>query len=145
MLSTSHQGQVAEALEALLSIEKAQRLGEDIGGTRRACMVCMATMHHQCHHISAPDLAAAHSFTRMQAILEVLREAGDWPGLNEHILLLAKRRSQLKQVGAVSCDTSISPALAVRSCRHAEQWNWLLMLVHAGRASVRASGDGLHR
>ena len=28
---------------------------------------------------------------------QVLREADDWPGLNEHILLLAKRRSQLKQ------------------------------------------------
>ena len=27
----------------------------------------------------------------------MLREANDWPGLNEHILLLAKRRSQLKQ------------------------------------------------
>lgn len=29
--------------------------------------------------------------------LQVLRAADDWPGLNEHILLLAKRRSQLKQ------------------------------------------------
>lgn len=29
--------------------------------------------------------------------MQVLREADDWPGLNEHILLLAKRRSQLKQ------------------------------------------------
>lgn len=68
------QGQVAEATEALLNIEKAQRLGEDIGGTRRACT----------------------------AVLDVLHAAGDWKGLNEHILLLAKRRSQLKQVGCTS-------------------------------------------
>ncbi len=30
-------------------------------------------------------------------MFQVLRAVPDWPGLNEHILLLAKRRSQLKQ------------------------------------------------
>ena len=37
-----------------------------------------------------------------KAILEVLYNAGDWQQLNEHILLLAKRRSQLKQVSDLS-------------------------------------------
>lgn len=62
-------GHVTEATEGLLGIEKTQRLAEDVGGTRRAC----------------------------QALLEVLHVAGDWKGLNDHILLLTKRRSQLKQ------------------------------------------------
>ena len=31
------------------------------------------------------------------AILEVLHTANDWKGLNEHIILLSKRRAQLKQ------------------------------------------------
>lgn len=64
------QGKLSEALEGLLGLEKQQRLAEDITGTKMACT----------------------------AILTILREAGDWKGLNEHILLLAKRRSQLKQV-----------------------------------------------
>ena len=64
------QGKPSEALEGLLGLEKQQRLAEDITGTKMACT----------------------------AILTILREAGDWKGLNEHILLLAKRRSQLKQV-----------------------------------------------
>eukprot|EP00891_Asterochloris_glomerata_P006770 jgi/Astpho2/6770/e_gw1.00103.16.1_t len=63
------QGKLSEALEGLLGLEKQQRLAEDITGTKMACT----------------------------AILTILREAGDWKGLNEHILLLAKRRSQLKQ------------------------------------------------
>lgn len=62
-------GNVSDAVEGLLAIEKVQRLAEEVGGTRRAC----------------------------QAILEVLHTAGDWKGLNDHILLLSKRRSQLKQ------------------------------------------------
>ena len=65
------QGVRGEALETLLGVEKVQRLAEDVTGTRLAC----------------------------QAILEVLFEAKDWPSLNEHIILLSKRRSQLKQVG----------------------------------------------
>ena len=51
-------------------MEKQQRLAEDITGTKMACT----------------------------AIIEVLYNAKDWKLLNEHILLLAKRRSQLKQV-----------------------------------------------
>ena len=64
------QGGVAEALETLLGIEKAQRLAEDVTGTRMACT----------------------------AVLDVLFDAKDWAGINEHIILLSKRRSQLKQV-----------------------------------------------
>lgn len=65
------QGSREEAVETLLAIEKGQRLAEDVTGTRLACT----------------------------AVLEVLFEAKDWAGLNEHIILLSKRRSQLKQVG----------------------------------------------
>ena len=68
------QGSRGEALEALLGIEKVQRLAEDVTGTRLAC----------------------------QALLEVLFEAKDWGSLNEHIILLSKRRSQLKQARSVA-------------------------------------------
>ena len=64
------QGKFNEALEGLLNVEKQQRLAEDITATKMACT----------------------------AILEVLFNAGEWQLLNENILLLAKRRSQLKQV-----------------------------------------------
>jgi len=80
------QGNVAEAVETLLGIEKAQRLAEDVTGTRLACT----------------------------AVLDVLFDAKDWPGINEHVILLSKRRSQLKQVR--SCTPS---GHAVRACaRH---------------------------
>ncbi|KAK9823540.1 hypothetical protein WJX72_003562 [[Myrmecia] bisecta] len=62
-------GKLTEALEGLLNLEKQQRLAEDVTGTKLACT----------------------------AILDVLFEAKEWAQLNEHILLLAKRRSQLKQ------------------------------------------------
>ena len=63
-------GKYTDAVEGLLLLEKQSRLSEDITSTKMCC----------------------------KAILEVLYEAGDWGQLNEHILLLAKRRSQLKQV-----------------------------------------------
>ena len=34
-------GQKAEAVDALLNLEKAQRLAEDVGGTRRACQAVL--------------------------------------------------------------------------------------------------------
>lgn len=64
------QGSVNEAVEQLLTLEKQHRLGEDVGGTKLCCA----------------------------AVLEVLFEAGQWKQLCENIVLLAKRRSQLKQV-----------------------------------------------
>ena len=64
------QGKYTEAVESLLTLEKQSRLSEDITSTKMCC----------------------------KAILDVLYHAKDWQQLNEHILLLAKRRSQLKQV-----------------------------------------------
>ena len=64
------QGGISVALDKLLQLEKQQRLAEDVTGTKLCCA----------------------------AILDILYEAKEWKLLNEHILLLAKRRSQLKQV-----------------------------------------------
>ena len=64
------QGNLTECLETLLSLEKQHRLGEDVTATKICCT----------------------------AIIETLFLAKEWKLLNEHILLLAKRRSQLKQV-----------------------------------------------
>ena len=51
-------------------------------------------------HAQQADFAATPRFC--VAILDVLRQAGDWKGINEHIVLLSKRRAQLKQaVGAL--------------------------------------------
>ncbi len=63
------QGNLDGALEGLLNIEKQQRLAEEITTCKLACA----------------------------AIVQVLYEAKQWKLLNENILLLAKRRSQLKQ------------------------------------------------
>ena len=64
------QGNLTACLETLLSLEKQHRLGEDVTATKICC----------------------------NAIVETLFLAKEWKLLNEHILLLAKRRSQLKQV-----------------------------------------------
>lgn len=74
LVAISLQGKHAEAVESLLTLEKQSRLAEDITSTKMCC----------------------------KAILEVLYNAKDWQQLNEHILLLAKRRSQLKQVSNAS-------------------------------------------
>lgn len=41
IIVTRLQGQKAEALDALLNLEKAQRLAEDVGGTRRTCQAIL--------------------------------------------------------------------------------------------------------
>jgi hypothetical protein len=64
------QGKLNESVEALLNLEKMARQGEDITATKATC----------------------------SAILEVCFEAKQWKLLEENILLLSKRRSQLKQV-----------------------------------------------
>lgn len=64
------QGKLTEALEAMLVLEKSARQGEDITATKATC----------------------------SAILEICFEAKKWGLLEENILLLSKRRSQLKQV-----------------------------------------------
>eukprot|EP00298_Acanthocystis_sp_HF-20_P005149 c15410_g1_i1.p1 GENE.c15410_g1_i1~~c15410_g1_i1.p1 ORF type:complete len:441 (-),score=151.47 c15410_g1_i1:25-1326(-) len=63
-------GNVAEALQTLLNLEKTCRLNLEVDGT-----------------VSAAE-----------AVIQVCFDAGNWKQLNEHILLLSKRRSQLKQV-----------------------------------------------
>ncbi|KAJ9508568.1 hypothetical protein QJQ45_012123 [Haematococcus lacustris] len=68
-LDVGKQGKVHEALEALLNLEKMSRLAEDITATRLSCT----------------------------AVLELCFEAKQWKLLEEQILVLVKRRSQLKQ------------------------------------------------
>lgn len=69
LLALAAQGRRQEAIDGLLAVEKAGRTAEDSASTRLACT----------------------------SILQVLFDAGDWKGVEEHILLLSKRRSQLKQ------------------------------------------------
>ena len=58
----------------MLVLEKSYRLSADFVATPRLCV----------------------------AILAVLRQANDWQGICEHVILLSKRRAQLKQaIGAV--------------------------------------------
>lgn len=63
------EGKLSEALEALLALEKQTRTSSDMISTGRVLV----------------------------AIVRLCFEAGQWNTLNEHIALLAKRRSQLKQ------------------------------------------------
>nr|CAI5853978.1 unnamed protein product [Callosobruchus analis] len=65
-------GRLHDALDQLLALEKQTRTGTDMGSTGRVLV----------------------------AICRICREAGDWAVLNEHIVLLTKRRSQLKQAVA---------------------------------------------
>lgn len=62
------QGGLDAALQGLLALERTERLAEDVGGTSRAC----------------------------RALLECCFAAGKWDLLMEHILLLSKRRAQLR-------------------------------------------------
>lgn len=63
------EGRMRDALEQLLALEKLARTAADTLATSRILV----------------------------AIVEICQEAGDWAALNEHIILLSKRRSQLKQ------------------------------------------------
>ncbi|GFR44258.1 hypothetical protein Agub_g5460 [Astrephomene gubernaculifera] len=62
-------GQLTQAVEGLLNLEKSSRLAEDITATKACC----------------------------SAILDVCHEAKDWRALEENVMLLTKRRGQLKQ------------------------------------------------
>lgn len=68
----SASGKIHDALDCLLALEKQTRLGADMISTGRVLV----------------------------AIVQVCREANNWAALNEHIMLLTKRRSQLKQAVA---------------------------------------------
>lgn len=62
------QNKVKESLEALLVVEKQTRVAEDLDCSKQVCT----------------------------AILEVAHTSGDWKQLLDHIVMLAKRRGQLK-------------------------------------------------
>ena len=64
------QGKLQEALDTLLNMEKQHRLAEDYTATAACCT----------------------------SILEIIFNKGDWKLLNENLLVLSKRRSQLRQV-----------------------------------------------
>jgi hypothetical protein len=63
-------GKLAIGLEALLALEKTARVAEDVTASKAAC----------------------------GAVLTACYAARDWKLLEEHIVLLTKRRGQLKQV-----------------------------------------------
>uniref|UniRef100_A0A8C2HSN2 26S proteasome non-ATPase regulatory subunit 12 n=1 Tax=Cyprinus carpio TaxID=7962 RepID=A0A8C2HSN2_CYPCA len=65
-------GRLQEAIESLLSLEKQTRTASDMVSTSRILV----------------------------AIVQLCHEAKDWDALNENIMLLSKRRSQLKQAVA---------------------------------------------
>lgn len=68
----SASGKLHDALDILLALEKQTRTGADMVSTGRVLV----------------------------AIVQLCREANNWNALNEHIVLLSKRRSQLKQAVA---------------------------------------------
>lgn len=59
-----------EAVDTIFEAEKKSRLAGELGPTRKACM----------------------------AIIELCFELGDWTALNQNVLIISKRRAQLKQV-----------------------------------------------
>eukprot|EP00976_Prorocentrum_cordatum_P004903 96410-Prorocentrum_minimum.AAC.1 len=65
----AHRTDLEEALEKLLALEKTHRLGADMVATKKVCI----------------------------GIVQVCFFSGNFKLLNEHIILLSKRRSQLKQ------------------------------------------------
>lgn len=68
--AVAKQGKLQEALDGLLNLEKAARQAEDIAALRAAC----------------------------GAVLTACYEAKDWKLLEENVVLLSKRRGQLRQV-----------------------------------------------
>lgn len=70
-------GKLDAAIESLLNYEKHVRLAADVPGTRKVVL----------------------------AIIQLCYEAKAWKTLNEQILLLSKRRSQLKQASVTDVPT----------------------------------------
>uniref|UniRef100_A0A7S3RAI0 PCI domain-containing protein n=1 Tax=Dunaliella tertiolecta TaxID=3047 RepID=A0A7S3RAI0_DUNTE len=68
-IALANQGKLHEALQGLLNLEKVGRLAEDVTATKAACA----------------------------AILDACHQAKEWKLMEEQIMVLAKRRSQLKQ------------------------------------------------
>ena len=82
------QGQLHAALEGLLGLEKMSRLAEDITAAKASC----------------------------SAILDLCYAAKDWKLLEEHVSVLTKRRSQLKQVthGHGGLEQQVAPGANAR-------------------------------
>lgn len=78
-------GQVQDAVDALLALERTARLAGDIPGTTEVVV----------------------------AIVKIVHDANNWTMLNETIQLLAKRRAQLKQVRA-ACAGRTNPTPPAR-------------------------------
>lgn len=74
-------------MESLLNLEKTSRLAEDIAATKACCA----------------------------AVLDVCYQLKDWKLLEEQIMLLSKRRSQMKQVCCLPGRPS-SPLLLCAQC-----------------------------
>lgn len=82
-------GQVQDAIDALLALERAARLAGDITGTTELCV----------------------------AIVKICHDANQWTLLNESIQLISKRRAQLKQVRAARARQASRAAAAHRMPR----------------------------
>lgn len=67
-------GNLDAQIESLLNVEKQMRLGGDVSGTRKAAM----------------------------DIIQLCYQARAWKTLNDQILVLSKRRGQLKQVRGIN-------------------------------------------
>lgn len=96
--------QLTEVVEALLSLEKTQRLARappphDVAVTSRAAR--------------SQDGDVAGTKLTVVSIVRACFAAKAWPQLNENVLLLSKRRSQLKQarLRGTTCRRRLSSAL----------------------------------
>ena len=85
-------GKLPEALEILLALEKQMRLvsSSTTCSTADPCPDNVSTCSQAASLQETKELCVA--------IVRLCFETGSWTALNENIILLAKRRAQLKQV-----------------------------------------------
>ena len=88
------QGRLTEAVEALLNIEKTQRLVSGRAQLPRRSAALRLRLCAQAADVTGTKLAVV-------ALVRACFQAKAWAALNENVLLVSKRRSQLKQVGAL--------------------------------------------
>ena len=94
-------GQVQEALESLLSLEKQTRLVSEV----HPCTVPGKVYELVCYTYAYPSQASDAQSTGkvLTAIVQMCFDLQEWELLNEHILLLTKKRGQLKTVASALC------------------------------------------
>ena len=111
------QGRLAEAVEALLNIEKTQRLVSARARQLRRSAALRRRAPAQAADVTGTKLAVV-------ALVRACFQAKAWAALNENVLLVSKRRSQLKQVSACAARAHASPALTSkrRLCRPSRPW-----------------------